>query len=325
MIKNFINNIKFWYNNARPYSAPITLLCWLLIFVYSLKQGGNAILGIIAYLGIAVVHLATNLSDDYFDYKRLAANGEFTNNEKTIKCKYLRNGQATIKDLRNVIIIMLSFAAVIGLFLFLVSGWGVAIFALCTLPIALFYSKLSSRGLGDLAVILAYGPLMYGGVYYVMTGNFSSDVLFLSISSGIFVNTILYAHMLMDYDSDVESGKTTLCTRLKTKNNALKGLLAFYITGYIFIAYFGIRTSNYYYFLTLLTIPLVFDLYNSLKMYNENPKSIPQIYPWHHPLEGWKDKLNSGSAPFFFRFLYTRNITTYYMLLACIATIVTKY
>ncbi|MBR6301630.1 prenyltransferase [bacterium] len=320
MIKNFINNIKFWYSNARPYSAPITLLCWLLIFVYSLKQGGNAILGIIAYLGIAVVHLATNLSDDYFDYKRLAANGEFTNNEKTIKCKYLRNGQATIQDLRNVIIIMLSFAAVIGLFLFFAAGWGVAIFALCTLPIALFYSKLSSRGLGDLAVILAYGPLMYGGVYYVMTGRFSPDVLFLSISSGIFVNTILYAHMLMDYDSDVESGKTTLCTRLKTKDNALEGLLAFYITGYIFIAYFGIRTSNYYYFLTFLTIPLVFDLYNSLKMYNENPKSIPKIYPWHYPLEDWEDKLNSGSAPFFFRFLYTRNISTYYMLLACLAT-----
>ena len=325
MIKNFINNIKFWYSNARPYSAPITLLCWLLIYTYSIYSGGNALYGIIAYLGIAVVHLATNLSDDYFDYKRLMANGEFTNNEKSIKCRYLRNGEATIDDLRNVILIMLLFAAVTGLILFWVSGWGVTFFALCTLPIALFYSKLSSRGLGDLAVILAYGPLMYGGVYYVMTGSFSVDVFFLSISSGIFVNTILYAHMLMDYDSDVESGKTTLCTRLKTKDNALNGLLAFYIVGYFFIAYFGIRTSNYLYFLTFLTIPMVFDLYNSLKMYNQNPKSIPEIRPWHYPLEGWEDKLNSGSAPFFFRFLYTRNITTFYMLLACIATIVKKY
>ena len=29
-------------------------------------------------------------------------------NSKEIKCRYLRNGQATIKDLRNVIILMLS-------------------------------------------------------------------------------------------------------------------------------------------------------------------------------------------------------------------------
>ena len=318
---SFINYIKFWYGNARPYSVPITLLCWLPIFIYAFLRGGNTFCGILAYLGIALVHLATNLSDDYFDYKRLMANGEFTNNEKSIKCKYLRNGQATIKDLKDAITFMLSAAAFIGAILFFLSGPGVLIFALCALPIALFYSELSSKGWGDLAVILAYGPLMYGGVYYVMTKSVSSEVFLLSIASGIFVNTILYAHMLMDYDSDVASGKTTLCTRLKTKDNALKGLLAFYITGYLFIGYFGIRISNYCYFLTFLTIPLVFDLYNSLKLYNQNPKSIPQVRPWHEPLEGWEDKLKSGSAPFFFRFLFTRNITIYYMLLACLATV----
>ena len=321
MIKNFINKIKFWYNNARPYSAPITLLCWLLVYVYALKHGGNAIYGIVAYFGIALVHFATNLSDDYFDYTRLLDNGDFTNNEKSIKCKYLRNGQATIEDLRKVLIILFSVAAIIGGILIFTSGWGVIIFALCTFPISLLYSKLSSRGLGDLAVILAYGPLMYGGVYYVMTGSVTSGVLLLSIPSGIFENTIIYAHMLMDYDSDAASGKTTLCTRLKTKNNALIGLLLFYILGYTLIGYFGIKTQNYWYFLTYLTIPLVIDLYKSLKLYNNNPTSIPKIYPWHHPLENWEDKLKSGSAPFFFRFLYTRNITTYYMLLACLAIV----
>ena len=217
---------------------------------------------------------------------------------------------------------MLSTAAVIGAILFFISGPGVFVFALCALPIALFYSELSSKGWGDLAVILAYGPLMYGGVYYVMTKTFSTEVFILSVASGIFVNTILYAHMLMDYDSDIESGKVTLCTKLKTKDNALNGLLCFYVIAYIFIGYFGLRSQNYCYFLTYLTIPLVIDLYNSLKMYNKNPNSIPEIHPWHQPLENWEDKLNSGSAPFFFRFLYARNITTYYMLLACLAMVI---
>lgn len=319
MTRNFTQNIKFWYNNSRPYSIPITLLCWLLVYIYALLHGGNPLYGVIAYIGIAIVHLATNLSDDYFDYIRLSKNGDFTNNEKSIKCKYLRNGQATIKDLKNVLVIMFSTAATIGAILLFASGWGVLFFALCTFPIALLYSKLSSKGLGDLAVILAYGPLMYGGVYYVMTGTVSREVIILSLPSAIFVNTILYSHMLMDYDSDVASGKTTLCTRLKTKDNALNGLLLFYLTGYLLIGYFGITTGNYWYFLTYLTIPLVIDLYNSLKWYNLNPKSIPEVRPWHHPLENWEDKLKSGSAPFFFRFLYTRNITTYYMLLACLA------
>ena len=322
MIKNFFKNIKFWYNNARPYSVPITLLCWLLIFTYSLKQGGVAILGIAAYFGIALVHLATNLSDDYFDYKRLIKNGEFTNNEKIIKCKYLRSGEATIDDLKNVIIILLSTSALIGFILFILTGWGVILFALLALPIAIFYSKLSSRGLGDLAVILAYGPLMYGGVYYVMTTSFSIDVFILSTAAGIFVNTILYAHMLMDYDSDIESGKTTLCTRLKTKNNALKGLMVLYFMGYISGGIFGVLTRNYYYLLTLLTLPMVIDLHNTLAMYNKNPKSIPNVHFWHYPLDNWKEKKTHENAPFFFRFMYARNISTYFMLLGCVASII---
>lgn len=313
---NIINYIKFWIGNARPYSAPITLLCWLVAFIYGIKHGGNPSAGVIAYFGIALVHLATNLSDDYFDYKRLK---NFTNSEKTIKCAYLRNGQATLKELRNVILFMLISAGIIGIFLTFLSGWKVLLFMIAAAPIALFYSKLSSRGLGDFAVILAYGPLMYGGISQVMLKSLPAEIFIISLASAIFVNTILYTHMLMDYDADVKSGKMTLCTRLKTKENALKGLAFLYLSGYIIVGLLAIKTSNYLWFLTYLTMPLAIDLIHSVNQYNKYPNTIPQIHLWHLPMEQWQQKISSGSAPFFFRFLYSRNITTYYMLLACFA------
>lgn len=319
MMKKIIEKIKFWYKNSRPYTIPITFLSWLVIYVYSIKQGGNPIAGIISYIGIALVHLATNLSDDYFDYKRLCVDGKFINNEKTSKCKYLKDGLATVDELRNVIIIMLSIAAFTGAILFFLSGWYVILFAVAVLPIALLYSKLSSNGLGDGAVILAYGPLMYEGVYYTMTGKLSWEVLILSVASSIFVNTILYAHMLMDYDSDVASQKVTLCTRLNSKENALKGLNFFYIIGYIFVATIAVLSHNYFYFLSFLTLPLVLDLYNSLKQYINNSSSLPKIYPWHYPLDNWEYIKTTNTAPFFFRFFYARNISTFFMLLTCFA------
>ena len=64
-----IKNVIFWLNCARVYSLPITVLNWLVIFVFSLKSGGNALLGVVALFGIGLVHMATNLLDDYFDYK----------------------------------------------------------------------------------------------------------------------------------------------------------------------------------------------------------------------------------------------------------------
>lgn len=319
MLENLFEKIKFWYKNSRPYTIPITFLSWLVIFVYSLKQGGNIINGIIAYFGIALVHLATNLSDDYFDYRRLIKNGDFSKEEKASKCQYLKTGQATINDLRNIIIIMLVVAALLGGILFFTAGWKVIFFAFAVLPIALFYSFLSSKGLGDIAVIIAYGPLMFEGVYYVMTKSLSVEVLILSLACSVFVNSILYAHMLMDYDGDVASGKTTLCTRLGTKQNALYGLMFFYLAGYIFIGYFALNTANYLLFLTFITIPLTIDLYNMLKLYNKDASSIPEIYPWHYPLDNWENIKNTVVAPFFVRFFYVRNISTYFMLLASLA------
>ena len=74
---NIIKSIKFWINNARPYSVPMTFLSWLTAFCYSSKHGGNVVCGFIALIGIVLVHLSTNLSDDYFDYKRLSCDEDF--------------------------------------------------------------------------------------------------------------------------------------------------------------------------------------------------------------------------------------------------------
>lgn len=320
-MQNIINKIKFWLNAARLYSVPITILSWLTIFVYSLKNNGNALNGIIALIGITLVHLATNLIDDYIDYKVLKQDNEFVLSGRDCKCEYLRTNQASTKDLKNVIILLLSIAAITGIILFFTSGPAVFILAIIALLIALTYPHLSNRGLGEIAVILAYGPLMYEGVYYVMTKSFSTDVLILSFACVMFVNTILYAHMLMDFDGDKKAGKKTLCLNLKTKQNALNMLLVFYTISYILIAYFTYRTNNYYYFITYLTLPLVLNLYNLLKSYNNNPQDLPQIKFWYKPLENWDKIKETSNAPFYLRFFFARNISTYFMLLACLAII----
>ena len=89
---------------------------------------------------------------------------------------------------------------------------------------------------------------------------FSFDVLILSLICVMFVNTVLYTHMLMDYDGDKNANKTTLCLKLGSKQKALNLLLIFYAFSYILLIPFAIKTNNYLYFITYITIPLVFDL-----------------------------------------------------------------
>lgn len=321
MIKEVINKTIFWIKAARLYSIPMTILSWFVIFVYSLKMGGNIIAGLISLVGICLVHLSTNLIDDYIDYKVLKQDYKFLTAGRDCKCEYLRSGAATISDLKNTIITFLSIAAICGGILFFISGKEVIILAIIALAIALSYPHLSSRGFGEFAVILAYGPLMFEGVYYVMTKTFSLDVLILSLICVMFVNTVLYTHMLMDYDGDKNAHKTTLCIKLGSKQKALSFILIFYSISYLLIIPFSIKTNNYLYFITYITIPLVLDLYSMLKKYNQNNKSLPNIKFWHKPLENWGKIKDTYNAPFYLRFFFARNISTDFMLLTCFAII----
>lgn len=321
MLKKLFQKTIFWLKAARLYSAPITLLSWLVIFVFALKQGGNILAGIISLFGISLVHLATNLIDDYIDYKDLQKENRFITAGRDCKCAYIRSGEATTKDLRNVILIFLFIASICGGILFFLSGPAVFWLAIIALFIALSYPHLSSRGLGDIAVTIAYGPLMFEGVFYVMTKNFSLDAFILSMICVMFVNTILYSHMLMDYDGDKNANKTTLCTKFKNKDNALKLILFFYGFSYILLGFYIYKTGNYLYLLNYITIPLVIDLYNMLKQYNQNPKSLPKVQFWHQPLENWDKVKTTSNAPFYLRFFFARNISTIFMLLTCVAII----
>lgn len=320
-LKTFFNKIFFWLKCARLYSVPITLLSWLVIFIYSIKDGGNPILGLIALIGICLVHLATNLIDDYIDYKVLSKDKNFVKAGRDHKCAYLRTNQATVDDLRNVIITILTIAAITGAVLFFTSGPMVIIFALIALLIAIAYPKFSMNGLGEVLVIIAYGPLMFEGVYYVMTKELSINVILLSIACVMFVNTILYAHMLMDFDGDQKANKTTLCLKMKTKQNALNLLPVFYIISYIMIGYIAYKSLNYLYFATYITIPMVVELYNSLKIYNESRETLPANPFWNHPLDNWNELKDTYNASFYLRFYMARNITNFFMILTCIAII----
>lgn len=316
-----LKKISFWLNCARAYSLPITVLNWVVIFIYSLKSGGNAILGIAALVGMSLVHLATNLADDYFDYKILIKDEKFFQTAQNCKCLYLKSNQVTLKEWKYAIIIFLGLAGLIGAGLFFLSGYYVAVLALIGLIVALTYQKFSICGIGELAVFIAYGPLLFEGTYYVMTGKFSLEVLILSIACVFITITVLYAHMLMDYDGDECSHKKTLCRKFPNKTAALNFLLVFYALGFLSIAAFALITHKYLYFLPFLTLPMIIDLYKSLRDFNKDKTNLPKIKFWHYPLDNWKKIKDTPDAPFYFRFFYVRNILIWFLFLICVGMV----
>jgi 1,4-dihydroxy-2-naphthoate octaprenyltransferase len=265
-------------------------MSWAAAFVWGLKSGGNAFAGILALFGISSAHLAANLLDDYMDYKILSKDEKYMLSAQTCKCEYLKNGSVQPQMMLKVIALFCAFAALIGGILTLISGREVVLLALAGALIVLGYQKLSLRGLGEFAVFIAYGPLLFEGVYYVMTGGFSVDVFILSLSMAMITEGLIYTHMLLDYEGDLVLHKKTLCCRLGGREKALRLLYAFYASGYLFAALFAIKIQNYYIFAVFLTLLPAVKLCLEMKA----PNTKENFYP---------------------RFIQARNIITYFALI----------
>ena len=280
--------ILFWLKNARRCALPMTILSWLVIFSYSIS--GDKLNGLIALIGIAFAHLATNLFDDYMDYNSLNGNCQ------QCKCAYIKEGKATINDVLRVVIIYLFIASAAGFILFLRCGFPVILLALIGGIIVLSYSFLSERGFSEIAVGTAFGPLFFEGVHFVMTGNFSLKVFLLSIAVVMFTIGLMYVHTVLDFEGDMKNGKKTLACRLQSKEKAINGVFVVYGAGFLFTLISALMIKNYYMLLTFLLIPLVFNLHNSLKSF----------------------VCGGEVKEFYFRLLKARNIMVYYSLLITI-------
>lgn len=262
----------------------MAILSWLVIFVYSVKFNGNILNGIVALIGISFAQLATNLFDDYIDYSKL------TDNSQKCKCAYIKEGKATLNDVLAVVIIYLGISCLTGLFLFLRCGYPVIILALIGGIIALAYSKLSQKGFSEIAVGITFGPLLFEGVYFVMTKHFSLEVLILSLAVVMFTIGLMYVHTVLDFEGDMCSHKKTLACRLKYKEIAINGVYVVYGLGYLFTIILAYIMKNPYILTTFILVPLIIELRNSLKSF----------------------ECGGDKKEFYFRLLKARNLMIYY-------------
>ncbi len=262
MAKTFLEKINFWFVHvSRGYSVAMSVLNWLIVFVWCLKLGGDIVYGLLALVGLICAHLGANVFDDYVDYKSDIP-------KQRCQTYYLTEGLTTPTAIFQLAMLYFVIAGLIGVFLTFACGLGVLYLAVIGGIICLLYPKLNNFCLGELALGLAFSPLLSAGVSYVMLKTFDMDIIFVSLPVMLFTLVLLIAHALMDYDFDKECNKRTFCTVLGSKDNALYGLFTIIFFAYLLtVILVGVQILSPYALLTLLTLPIAVKLYKSLKQY----------------------------------------------------------
>ena len=310
-----LRKLPFILECSRVFSLPMTIMSWLVIFTYSITVAGNKLYGFIALLGVCLVHLAANVLDDYFDYKTLIKQvnfdkKEYLQNSQKTKCRYLISGMIQEKDMLYWALFYLFFAGLIGLYFYLKCGVGVLYFAIIGGLIAFLYSFLSKIRLSELAIAIAYGPALFGGIYYVMTKTYSWEVFVLSIPTTFITVILLYIHTVMDFEFDIKEGHNTIANAFDSSLDSLvvlKWLILLAYSAPIILCILDI--ADWQVLLCWLTIPLAIDLYKSMVDYTINSESIPEHKWFHFPMEDMR-----GASNFMIRMYQSRNLTIYYTL-----------
>jgi len=255
-------DLKIWfYDVSRGYTLPMSLLPCAIAVLLAYKLGGNLLFGVAASVGVICAHLGTNVFDDFIDTVSKTP-------KQKCKTKYLDDNFTTVGKIFVFAMMYFMVALAIGLFFFFKAGWQVVIPAVLGGLICLIYPVLTRFFMGEAALSLAFGPLLFGGISYVMLSQFNLNMLLVSVPVSIFITVLLIAHALMDYDFDILSGKKTFCTVSGSKENALKGLMAVIILGYLLtIVLVFVKILPLCSILTFLTLPLVFSLHAGLKEY----------------------------------------------------------
>ncbi|MCL6449875.1 MAG: 1,4-dihydroxy-2-naphthoate octaprenyltransferase [Acetobacteraceae bacterium] len=110
--------------------------------------------------------------------------------------------------------------ALAGLALTWLRGWPVLALMLAGAALGVCYTapplRLSYRGVGELAVGLAFGPLLVLGSYYVQAGRFSWTPVLASLPVGFLITAVLYINQFPDVEPDRGTGKDNWVVRLGT-------------------------------------------------------------------------------------------------------------
>ncbi len=179
---------------------------------------------ILCLLGVGSLHLGANLINDYYDAKGSDA--------LNLRVTPFSGGSRVIQDGRmepNTVfrLAMVFFGVGLACGLFLSLGgrpwvWGLGLLGLA---IGYFYSAgskaLMMRGLGELAIFFAFGPLVTWGAGYVFTGRFSTITFLLGLPQAWLISAVLWINQFPDFQADRDAGKRNLVVRLGTRRSRI--------------------------------------------------------------------------------------------------------
>jgi 1,4-dihydroxy-2-naphthoate octaprenyltransferase len=197
------------------------------VYRYLLEPGAsfNWSYFLLALLGVILLHLGSNVMNDYFDVKD---GTDGANNDYFLQLsggsRAIELGLISLEGTKRLGLWLIASATLIGIFLTIQTGLITLLIGLAGLLIGYLYTAppvrlVARRGLGELGIALAFGPLVTAGVVYVLTQQLTPMAFLIGLPVGLLTANILLINEFPDAASDATTGKNHLVVTFGKKKS----------------------------------------------------------------------------------------------------------
>ena len=274
---NGLDIISRWLIASRAGVLIITFISAGIAGLLAYRDGRFHLgLWLLMSLGLLLAHATNNLLNDITDYVK------GVDRDNYFRAQYgphpLEHGLLTMRQ-------VLTYTAVTGVLallagVYLVGVRGTPVLSLLALGafFVLFYTwPLKYIGLGEVAVLIVWGPLMIGGGYYTITGQWDWNVVLAGLPYAIGATTIIFGKHIDKIVDDRGKRIFTLPVLLgeKAARYAVVGMM---VLQYAFVAYLvAIRFFTPVMLVVFLALPM---LRLAWRVYQQpKPAGPPPEYP----------------------------------------------
>ncbi|MEO2078450.1 MAG: 1,4-dihydroxy-2-naphthoate polyprenyltransferase [Bacillus sp. (in: firmicutes)] len=232
---------QVWWQMTRPHTLTAAFVPVLLGTALALKSG-NIHFGLFIAMLIAslLIQAATNMFNEYFDFKR----GLDTEHSVGIGGSIVRDGIRP-KTVMQIALSLYGIALLLGVYICMNSSWWLAVVGLICMAVGYLYSggplPIAYTPFGELFSGFFMGMLIILITFFIQTGTVTKTSILISIPILVLVGAINFSNNIRDLEGDKENGRKTLAI-LIGKKKAVRLLAVMFIFSYVWIL--GLIISN---------------------------------------------------------------------------------
>ncbi len=221
------NIIAIWFKAVRFHYVPPSflpaILCSIVAWSSHYTPDIRGFLLVVA--GVTINHFGLNLLDDVCDYKHAVDGMDRERNPYTGGSGVLTEGLLTPRQVAIGAVVCFLITAAIGVYLAATHGWPVLALGLFGGFCSVFYTlppvKFGYRGLGELGLLVNFGPIIGLGAYYVQARTIAVEPLIVSLVLGLMMWSMIIINEIPDYDADRSGGKWNLVARFGRRRGVI--------------------------------------------------------------------------------------------------------